>query len=87
VDRRTPKAQKGGDKGDRDVHIEGAFISQKENFLASHRMRSKDIRRDFQILIKNKLQNSSGNYETNLMILINPSLAHVGTVALKVFMD
>jgi hypothetical protein len=39
----------------------------------------------FQILIKNKLQNPSGNCETNLMILINPSLAHVGTVALKAF--
>jgi hypothetical protein len=27
---------------------------------------------------KNKLQNPSENYETNLMILINLSLAHVG---------
>jgi hypothetical protein len=27
---------------------------------------------------KNKLQNPLGNYETNLMILINPLLAHVG---------
>jgi hypothetical protein len=45
----------------------------------------KDVGRSFQILIKNKLQNPSGNCETNLMILINPSLAHVGTVALKAF--
>jgi hypothetical protein len=34
---------------------------------------------------KNKLQNPSGNYETNLMILINLSLVHVGIVALKAF--
>jgi hypothetical protein len=33
--------------------------------------------RSFRILIKNKLQDPSENYETNLMILINPSLAHV----------
>jgi hypothetical protein len=31
---------------------------------------------------KNKLQNPSENCETNLMILINPSLAHIGTIAL-----
>ena len=39
----------------------------------------KDVGRDFWILIKkNKLQNPSENCETNLMILINRSLTHVG---------
>jgi hypothetical protein len=33
VDQRTPKAQKGGDKGDRDVQIEAAFTSEKEKIF------------------------------------------------------
>jgi hypothetical protein len=48
-------------------------------------MCQKDVERGFRILIKNKLQNPSGNCETNLMIVINPSLAHVDIVALKTF--
>jgi hypothetical protein len=34
---------------------------------------------------KNKLENLSENCETNLMILINVSLAHMGTVAREAF--
>jgi hypothetical protein len=41
-------------------------------------MCQKDIGRGFKILIKNKLQNPSENYETNLMMLINLLLAHMG---------
>ena len=40
-----------------------------------------DVRKGFWILIK-KIHSSSGNCETNLLRLINPSLAHVSTVAL-----
>jgi hypothetical protein len=57
--------------------IKAAFSSRKENFWVSHRMCQKNIERGFRIPIKNKLQNPSRNCETNLMILINPSLAHV----------
>jgi hypothetical protein len=56
-----------------------------ENFWVSHRMCRKDVERCFRILIKNKLQNPLENCKTNLMILINPSLTHVVTVALKAF--
>jgi hypothetical protein len=43
VDRRTPKAQKGGDKGDRDVQIEAAFTSKKKIFLVLSRICRKDV--------------------------------------------
>jgi hypothetical protein len=36
-----------------------------------------DVRRGFWILIKNLLHNLLGNRETNLLSLINPSLAHL----------
>jgi hypothetical protein len=36
-----------------------------------------DVAWSVQILIKNKLQNPSVNRETNLLRLINPSLAHI----------
>jgi hypothetical protein len=53
------------------------FSSRKEKKNMSYRIYWKDVGRDFRILIQNKLQNLSENYETNLMILINLSLAHV----------
>jgi len=38
----------------------------------------KDVGRDLDTNKKNKLHNSFGNYKTNLLSIINLSLAHVG---------
>jgi hypothetical protein len=46
---------------------------------------SKGCRERFSDTNKKKLQNPSENCETNLMIIINLSLAHGATVALKAF--
>jgi hypothetical protein len=57
-------------------YTEAVFSSRNENFWVSHRICRRMSGGVFGI--KNKLQNLSGNCETNLMILINSLLAHVG---------
>jgi hypothetical protein len=48
-------------------------------------MRRKDVGRGFRILIKKQITEPIRKLQDESNKLINPSLAHVGTVALKAF--
>jgi hypothetical protein len=59
--------------------VEGTAKESDQAFITGRKVLSvtSDVTWGVRILIKNKLQNPSVNRETNLLIIINPSLAHV----------
>jgi hypothetical protein len=61
----------------RQYAIKASFSSRVQSFGVLHRVSRGDVAWGVQILIKKQITESISNRETNLLSLINTSLAHV----------